>query len=399
MTKALLSLLVTALLVLPATTEAQNTDVIDLLQKINQAVLKFDKGEFTFHDKSSKFVTDDDSSHREHTTVCFFKKNSTDTLVGYQLASFREDGYQQIYDGSHLFTVYDHTLEVTGRQSYASKIKEQFEGFIGPTYLINTNKILQYYNQPSAVQYVRLLDMGYFLGEKCYKLIMHDAQDPKRTSEVVYYISASSFLPLRTVSTFTSVIGTIKETSIYDYSITNVKEGIAEAAQFSRDKLSDYRIEKNYNPSEENAKNDLLPIGSIAPNWKLPLITGKTMELSDLKGKIIIMDFWFKACAPCQEQMIALQAIHEKFRSSKVVVIGVNTVDDPQRDRLELFLKNRRITMPSVYKGNSIESHYKVYGSPALFVIDEQGIIIYTASGYSSTLASKVDQIIIKQLR
>jgi peroxiredoxin len=123
------------------------------------------------------------------------------------------------------------------------------------------------------------------------------------------------------------------------------------------------------------------------------------MELSDLKGKIVVMDFWFKACAPCQKQMVALQSVHEKFLSSEVVVVGINTIDDPKKDRLELFLKNRLISMPSVYKGNSLESLYKVYGSPALFVIDKHGVIIYTASGYSSTVANEVEQVITKHLK
>lgn len=351
------------------------------------------------HDKLTKLVTDDDSSLTEHTTLCFFKKNPDDSLMGYQLAAFREDGYQQIYNGSYLFTVYDRTLEVMSKQEHASKIKEQLTGFTGPVYLTNTNRLLQYFNQPSTAQNIHLLGFDYFAGEKCYKLTIDNSRDPKRTSKVYYYVSTNSSLPLRTVSILTSTAGETKETLIFDYSITGIKKKLLEVNQFSREKLSDYRIEKRYNSSEEDTKDELLPVGSPAPNWKLPLISGNTMELTDLKGKIVIMDFWFKACAPCQKQMIALQALHEKFPSNEVVVVGINTIDDPKRDRLDLFLRNRLITMPSVYKGNLIESLYKVYGSPALFIINKQGIIVYTASGYSSTLINEVDQVITNQLK
>ena len=399
MIKTLVSLIVAVSLSFSITAKAQDISMIDLLKKVDHAVSKLDEYQFTLHDKYSKFVTDDDSSHNKHTTVCYFKKNSSDTLMGYQLASFREDGYQQIYDGSYLFTVYDKTLEVTPRQEYASKIKEQLEGYNPPTYIITTNGDLQRFNQPSTVQYIRLVGLDYSLGEKCYKLHVHNSQDPKSTSDVFYYVSANSFLPLKTVTTITSFIKSIKTTLIFDYSITNIKQSISEANPFSREKLSDYRVEKNYDPSEEDARNELLPISSIAPDWKLPLIAGNTLNLKDLKGKIVIMDFWFKACAPCQEQMISLQALHEKFPQSEVVFIGINTIDNPQRDRLELFLKNRHITMPSVYNGKTIESRYKVYGSPALFIIDKQGVIIYKAGGYSSTLANEVDQVVVKQLK
>lgn len=397
--KASVGLITIVLLALPVTTEAQTTSVMDMLSKINQAVLKLEHSQFTFHDKVTKLVSDGDPSHTEHTTLCFLKKNPEDALMGYQFASFREDGYQQIYDGSQLFTVYDQTLQVTSKQNYSSNIKEQFEGFTGPTYLTNTNKFLQYFNQPSSAQHIRLLGLDYFLGEKCYRLANYNSPDSTRTSEVYYYVSAHSFLPLRTVTILTSVVGKTREKLIFDYSITDLKEAISKGNQFSREILSDYQLEKNYNPYKENAKHELLPVGSTAPNWKLPLITGNTLELSDLKGKVIIMDFWFKACAPCQKQMLALQGLHEKFNSDDVVIIGINTIDDPQKDRLDLFLKNRLITMPSVYKGNSIESFYKVYGSPALFIIDRQGVIIYTASGYSSTLIEEVSKVIVKQLK
>ncbi|MBD2705893.1 TlpA family protein disulfide reductase [Spirosoma sp. BT702] len=129
------------------------------------------------------------------------------------------------------------------------------------------------------------------------------------------------------------------------------------------------------------------------------MISGKTLSLEELKGKLVILDLWFKACAPCQKQMLSLQALHEKYSADKVMIVGVNTIDDPRKDRLALFLKNRLITMPSVYQGDSIQALYKVHGSPALFVIDKQGTIIYTASGYSPTLVEEVDQLLAKKLR
>jgi thiol-disulfide isomerase/thioredoxin len=123
-------------------------------------------------------------------------------------------------------------------------------------------------------------------------------------------------------------------------------------------------------------------------------LSGSKLKLIDLKGKLIVLDFWYKACAPCQKQMISLQKLHDKFEKNSVMFIGVNTVDDPIKDKLELFLKNRNITMPCVYNGKSIESIYGVYGSPTLIIIDKEGKILFTVDGYSDTLLEDVSKVI-----
>ena len=144
--------------------------------------------------------------------------------------------------------------------------------------------------------------------------------------------------------------------------------------------------------------NLLLPVGTIAPDWELPLVTGNTQKLSDLKGKVVIMDFWYKACAPCQQQMIALQKLHDKYDKSKVAFVGVNTIDDLVKDKLQLFLTKRNITMPNVYNGKSIIGLYKAYYAPVLYVIDKTGKITYTLEGYSKTLLNDVSGVIEKNL-
>lgn len=110
------------------------------------------------------------------------------------------------------------------------------------------------------------------------------------------------------------------------------------------------------------------------------------------------MDFWYKACAPCQKQMIALQKLHDQFEKNKVVFIGVNTINEPEKDKLGLFLKNRNITMPNVYNGKTLESKYGVSASPALFIIDREGKVLFTLDGYSDTLLQDVSKVIRQHL-
>ncbi|MPR32904.1 redoxin domain-containing protein [Salmonirosea aquatica] len=392
--RASLVLLATILLAFSTTSEAQDLSVSEILGKMNQAVEKFEQGQFTFHEKNTRFGTDRDTTRSEHTYLCFFKKNPEDSLVGYQLASFQDDGYQQIYDGKVLFALYNKKLEVIRKRDYPANIEESFNTSSGAIYIINTNKWIQYDNQKLQITGTEII-----LGEKCFRLQnIEISKDLKSNVESYYYVSTKSFLPIKSVTILKSVLGKAEETQMFDYSITNIKDKPIEAKQFSREALSEYQIEKIYDPAVQEARDALLPLGSQAPDWKLPLLTGGTMALSDLKGKIVVMDFWFKSCAPCIQQMISLEALHKKFPNEKVVVLGVNTTDDPEKDKLELFLKNRLVTTNSVYNGNSIASLYKVYASPALFVINQEGSVVFTKSGYTSTILDEVSKVINEQL-
>jgi thiol-disulfide isomerase/thioredoxin len=398
--RASLVLLAIVLFALPTTSEAQYLRVSEILRKMNQAVEKFEQGQFTFHEKNTRFGTNRDTTRSEHTYFCFFKKNPADSLVGYKLASFQDDGYQQIYDGRELFTLYDKKLEVIRKKDYPTNIEESFNTTTGAIFMINTNKWLQYDNQRSLNQQLKLVGTEIVSGEKCFKLINVDlSKDLKVGAKVYYYISTKNFLPIKSVIMLKSVVGKAAETQMFDYSITNINNKPIEDKQFSREALSEYQIEKKYDPAVQAARDALLPLGSQAPDWQLPLLTGGTMALSDLKGKIVVLDFWFKSCAPCVQQMVSLETLHKKFPNEKVVVLGVNTTDNPENDKLELFLKNRLVTSNSVYNGNWITSLYKVYASPALFIINQEDSVVFTKSGYASTLLDDVSKVISEQLK
>jgi hypothetical protein len=96
--------------------------------------------------------------------------------------------------------------------------------------------------------------------------------------------------------------------------------------------------------------------------------------------------------------MIDLQQLHDKFDKRKVVFVGVNTTDDPIKDKLVLFLKNRALTMTSFYFVKQIEKLYNVYASPALFIINGSGKITFSQDGYSNTLIKDVTTEIEKLL-
>jgi peroxiredoxin len=380
---------------------AQPSENRSLLDKINTAVNSVSQGRFTLHDNYSKVSVGEDSSKRDIVFKCAFKMLSTDPLVGYQLTSFRNDGYEQLYDGNTLMTLtpWDKTLEVTDKEKHPAKIKELRSNYFVFPFFKYLNQNLQFYNKDTMVNKVTVLGLVDVKGEMCYKIKTGASQSSdKIKTEAYIFVSAKTFLPVRQLVKFENIIGQAKEIQTFDYWVSDFKSEVIPEHQFAKESFSNYKREKNFNPSEDENKNSLIPITADAPNWELPLLSGGTLSLSNLKGKIVVMDFWYKACAPCQKQMIALQKLHDQFEKNKVVFVGVNTIDDPEMDKLELFLKNRNITMPSVYNGKTIENKYGVSASPALFIIDKEGKILFTLDGYSDTLLEDVSRVIKQHL-
>jgi thiol-disulfide isomerase/thioredoxin len=83
-----------------------------------------------------------------------------------------------------------------------------------------------------------------------------------------------------------------------------------------------------YKPSEKKEIPQLIPVGSLALDWTLPFYNkNENISLSNLKGKVILLDFWFKNCGPCIESVPHLNAINKKFSDKKFEVLGVNTWD------------------------------------------------------------------------
>ena len=118
-------------------------------------------------------------------------------------------------------------------------------------------------------------------------------------------------------------------------------------------------------------------VGAPAPLWTLPTPDGGTIALEDLRGKVVIMDFWATWCGPCRQVMPALQEIHETH-GDELVVIGVNTweQEDPAA-----FMVDNGYTYPIVINGDEVAQQYFVEGIPTFYVIAQDGTVAFHAVG------------------
>jgi peroxiredoxin len=115
-------------------------------------------------------------------------------------------------------------------------------------------------------------------------------------------------------------------------------------------------------------------IGSPAPPFSAPALTGEPLRLSELRGNIVVLNFWATWCVPCEIEMPELQALHENWQAHNVQVIGINIGEE--RAAIDAWLSSRQITFPLLLDASqSISQQYQLRGQPMTFVIDRQGII------------------------
>jgi peroxiredoxin len=113
--------------------------------------------------------------------------------------------------------------------------------------------------------------------------------------------------------------------------------------------------------------------GSTAPDFSLTTTKGELIQLSSLKGKPIVLNFWATWCKPCEYEMPLIQEIFESY-SSELVVIGVN-VSEEMAD-VQNYLDQHELTFPVLLDMNhKVSTLYRVSGIPVSFFIDSEGII------------------------
>ncbi|MFH1552506.1 MAG: TlpA disulfide reductase family protein [Candidatus Omnitrophota bacterium] len=125
-------------------------------------------------------------------------------------------------------------------------------------------------------------------------------------------------------------------------------------------------------------------VGSMAPDFTLEDLAGKSFSLSDVKGKVVILSFWSTTCSACKLEMPHFQTLHEEYADKDLVIIGV-ALDRFGIFVVKPFVDARGITFPILLADNEIEAAYGgIEWLPTTFVIDREGRIVEKREGAES---------------
>ncbi len=133
----------------------------------------------------------------------------------------------------------------------------------------------------------------------------------------------------------------------------------------------------------------MLAAGTPAPDFAVQTPDGKTVHLSDYKGKTVVLDFWATWCGPCQHSMPHLESVYQQVKDKDVAVLGVCVWDEkPAYDKWVTKNIGTKYNFPVAFdpagrgKGNIASGLYKVTGIPTQYIIDKNGNVAMSTVGY-----------------
>ncbi|MDK1046125.1 MAG: redoxin domain-containing protein [Anaerolineales bacterium] len=120
-------------------------------------------------------------------------------------------------------------------------------------------------------------------------------------------------------------------------------------------------------------QNNLDPVSSgAAPDFTLNTFDGQTLLLSELRGKVVVINFWASWCVPCRDEAPILEAAWREYRERDVVFIGVDYLDTETEARA--YLAEFDITYPNGPDLRTlISTSYRIKGIPETFFVDAAG--------------------------
>jgi len=122
-------------------------------------------------------------------------------------------------------------------------------------------------------------------------------------------------------------------------------------------------------------RTPLPPATNTRLELKVTAVDGSEIDLSKLRGKVVLLDFWATRCPPCVEEMPKILAIYNKFHEKGLEIIGIST--DESKEIVLRFVKVRGIRWPQYLDVNrEISNRWQIPGLPGMWLIDRKGLLV-----------------------
>lgn len=138
--------------------------------------------------------------------------------------------------------------------------------------------------------------------------------------------------------------------------------------------------------------------GFSAPDFTLDVLGGGQVTLSDLRGKVVVVNLWASWCPPCRAEMPAIENVYRVYKDQGLVVLGVNTTFQDSEADAAAFVQNFGLTFPvPLDRTGAVSARYLLRGLPTTFFVDRRGVIRTVVVGgpmNEATIQSKVEDLL-----
>ena len=116
-------------------------------------------------------------------------------------------------------------------------------------------------------------------------------------------------------------------------------------------------------------------VNSKAPDFSLKDAHGRSLSLSSLRGKVMLINFWATWCPPCKAEMPSMNRLYNEIRNRGFEIVAIST--DNSLSTVKDFLARNRIDFPVLFdETKSVTRQYHVFSMPTTFLIDRSGMIV-----------------------
>ncbi len=382
-------------------------DVKDILNKSYAKCQSVQNGYYEMT-RSFKPMSDKDTS--TSTFYCSFKKLKDDSLSSscFHYYSLWHDSirYDVMYTGEDFVTASskDSMATIKSKSLWAEEVKASFDKnkFFTPFTDKKSSPIKHDSDFIGNRHTLKLIGEEKSGDALCYHIQLNTIPENDSTEiyriirqEYHYWIQKKDFTPIQyslalDLAFSHDTMFQYEKKTLNKYEINN----LTDENILTLNSIPAYYNTKDYVPYK---RAEPLPKDSVAPDWQLLSVANEKISLTDLRGKLILIDFFYKSCYPCMKAIPVLQALYEKYKDKGLEIIGLDPFDTKEND-IETFLTKRGVTYTVLLGAKEVAKEYRVSGYPTMYLIDKTGKIVFTQVGFSNETEKDLEEIILKNL-
>lgn len=215
-------------------------------------------------------------------------------------------------------------------------------------------------------------------------------------NKIDYWINMEDMIPVKyaiqsTILQYGDTLSQYESRTLTKYVLNNAKN--LDALQLSA--IPSYCHISDYTEAKKLA---LLQKNTTAPDWNLATAAGEKISLSGYKGKLVLIDFFYKNCYSCLKAIPGLDSLYAKYKKDGLQLIGIDPVDSLNQD-LQHFISVAGINYPVVFDDKQLAAtNYRVSGYPTTFLIDKSGKVIYASVGFDESMKGILEELVESNL-